>query len=138
MDWKLGGLIAALTLAGCQASAPQAVATGAAAPGGPEPDPIVAVALEQMRHQVASDIELTVDQSQVVVVSRGGFLHACGEAVLNRPGEAGHPLTLDHARQRFVTTLNTSGNGWTTFDGSSVPEGRAEFEREWESKCRQG
>jgi hypothetical protein len=96
----------------------------------------ISAAEEILRRQVASDIEITIDPSSVKLNEPpGNFYYACGISTLNRPGDG--PLALNNAQQRFITTVNRSGaGGGTQFDGSSSPEGKAEFQSEWAAKCQ--
>jgi hypothetical protein len=102
---------------------------------GSSPDKISA-AEEILRRQVASDIEVSIDSSSVKLYEPAGdFYYVCGTSTLNRPGTG--PLALNNSQQRFITTVSRAGAGGATrFDGSNSPEGKAEFQADWDSKCR--
>ncbi|WP_256646487.1 hypothetical protein [Thermomonas paludicola] len=97
----------------------------------------ISTAEQLLRRQVASDIEVTIDSSSIKLndsVER--FYYVCGLSTLNRPGSG--PLALNNVQQRFITTVNRAGAGGATlFDGSSSPEGKAEFQASWDTKCPQ-
>lgn len=96
----------------------------------------IEAAHEIMTRQVASDISIAVDEATVKLYEPSGdFYYVCGTSTLNRPGTG--PLALNNEQQRFITTVNRAGRGGgTLFDGSSSPEGKAEFQARWADKCR--
>lgn len=111
-------LLAAGALAGCSA-----------------PTDDRAEAQQIIRGQVASDIDIRVDDSKwSTVVEDGRFRHICGEATLNRPGTG--PLAMNNKRERFIVTMSGGGAGAAEFDGSSDAETRAAFEANWRAVCR--
>jgi hypothetical protein len=101
------------------------------------PPSLLEIAKTSIRGQVSPEIEVTIDPASLVELRSGGRpSYICGSAELDTPTiPPGHPLKLEHVHQRFVVDFNSTISGFTTFDGSTLPEDKAEFAKRWALIC---
>lgn len=128
MDRKLGGLTAALLTFGLLLSV-----SGC----GKAREEARHVALDQIRRQVASDIDLEIHEDTVRVRYSGEEpvrYVVCGEATLHRPSEDPR-MALNHSRQRFITRVSYQRSAWTEFAGR---EESPAFRADWARLCELG
>lgn len=86
-----------------------------------------------LQAQVADDIAIELRGSKLNNTAPD-FYYVCGTATLDRPNAG--DLTLDHAEQRFIVTVNRERQaGAALFDGDMTPAAADKFQDEWRLKC---
>lgn len=95
----------------------------------------IQTALDGMRDQVASEIEIHVEPASLSLHRPADRRHVvCGQAELNRASKD-PDMRFDHEVQRFIVHVHDSGATITVFDGGRSASDKVEFQTQWTARC---
>jgi hypothetical protein len=115
---KCWGLIAVLLLAGCAVEEQE-----------------IDDAIATMQAQIMDGTQVSVDRSSVKVHHPGDRRRVlCGSAMLNNPSTRPE-FAIHNKKERFIIHVHDSGAVMFSFDGRDDPEGKAEFQNQWNNRC---